>query len=136
MTTAADATLALIDALVRLSERGPKGVSTLTGAEVRPVAGHPRWIRYQGRSATGPFRAVELRADREGSGGIVIVGEPVERVTDRELDLRRYGPQRSLAIEPPNASSWSARYACNGLTLEFTFQTVTDELISAVFERP
>ena len=132
MSAAAVAALALIDALVRIPARAPKEVGTAAGAELRAVGDHPTWTRYEGRSATGPFRSIELRAGRDGSGAMVILREPVERITARMLDLERYGPRLSVEVGPPNASTWSARYARDGVELAFTFRATTDELVSVV----
>jgi hypothetical protein len=134
MASAAAATLLLVDALLRLPVSGPTNVAAATGAELAATREHPTWVRYEGRCTSGPFRTVEVRADRYGPESLVILREPSSRLSREDLDLARYGPARSMAIEP-HATSWSAAYDQEGLALTFCFLIKTDELVSVTIER-
>lgn len=125
----------LIETLVQLPSLGPQQIERVTGARLVVDSEYPTWVRYTGNSASGPFEEVDLRAGRDGASALVVLRRPSAQVVGADLDLGRYGPQRSVEIGSPAAGSCSATFGYSGFRLSFSFTVDGERLLSVALER-
>jgi hypothetical protein len=79
----------------------PAGLQSLLSATFVKSDENPHWTFYTFELNEGPFAGGEFRQNKAGGRALLsLVAREASPVAERDLDLRRWGPVRSVDLNP------------------------------------
>jgi hypothetical protein len=115
----------------------PAGLQSLLSTTFVKSDENPHWTFYTFELKDGPFEGGEFRQNKAGGRALLsLTARAAAPVAERELDLRRWGPVRSINLNPRIKPEGADAYIYNvdGVKVSFQFTHLSRRLRGLALE--